>query len=567
MAKHQTLGKQPLLLTWAWAMPMLIVMCWPLVLGPSLTVVPFAAGLLAAALVGMVFRPTLPLASLGWLALVVVVAWLSGGSDMGYLAGLLAAAAACGVLLGMGHGAFNRPQITQAFVGALVLAMAWHVAVAWLQWFDLERAFHPLANMNHTSRPYGNLRQPNHLASFALMGLVGVWWRHQRGLDARSVTVLLALLACSGIALSGSRTGLLATVAVSAGLVLLLRRPGRFVWCVFFVAPLWVILIAWGVTQLPLAAGVDSEALMARGSSSLSVRFAYWAEAWELALRHPLLGVGWGELGRARFELLPPQQGLQNTINAHNLVLHLLAELGFLGATAVLAPVARLLWRRHPWRRVQVPGNQSARDTSDLTWAWLVLVVAALHSLSEYPLWYMPFLIPTAYAFGLLLASAPDPRGGRLSGRAMASGAAALLACTVLALVDYAHVSTAFGPSGRSLDEPARAWAVQDTVLFQRYADRALLERVPATASNLPQVLAATSRLLSGGPNTLLLWVRLSALCEAGRKAEAGALDARFKALYPVGHARFVSMKNPVERVQCGLQNGAQQPLKISTHQ
>jgi hypothetical protein len=69
------------LLTWAWTLPTLVVFCWPWVLGPSLTVVPFAVGLLAVALAGMVLRPAMPLAPLGWLAAVVGVAWLSGGGD------------------------------------------------------------------------------------------------------------------------------------------------------------------------------------------------------------------------------------------------------------------------------------------------------------------------------------------------------------------------------------------------------------------------------------------------------------------------------------------------------
>ncbi|MFW2356738.1 PglL family O-oligosaccharyltransferase [Hydrogenophaga sp.] len=537
---------------------MLLVFCWPWVLGPSLTVVPFAAGLLAAAIAGLVLRPVMPVAPLAWFVGVVGVAWLSGGSDRLSLVGLLAAAAACAVLLAIGRLASTRRAITQAFMAALVLAMVWHVAVAWLQFFDLERAFEPLANLNPTSRPYGNLRQSNHLASFALLGLLAAWWRHREGLDARSVTAVLAALAYSGVALSGSRTGLLCAVAVSAGMVLLLRRPSRLEWWVFVAGPLWVALIALVLPWLPVAGGMGSEASLTRGGASVSARIAYWAEAWELALRHPLRGVGWGELGRARFEQLAPQPGLQNTVNAHNLVLHLLAEVGFLGTTIILAPVAWLLWSRRPWHAAINPtatrGNTTPDpELADTAWAWLALAVVGLHSLTEYPLWYMPFLLPTAFAFGLIVGGGASRPVRNLPARALAVGVMALLACTVLALVDYAKVSTAFGPSGRSLEDPARALAVQRTVLFRHYADRALLERVPATPENTPQVLAATARLLGGGPSTLLLWVRLSVLCEVGRNAEAWILATRFKALFPEAYAKFHALKDPAALARCGL--------------
>lgn len=543
-------------LTWGWAMPMLLVFCWPWVLGPSLTVVPFAAGLLAAALAALVLRPTMPVAPLAWFAAVVGVAWLSGGGDRLALVGLLGAAAACAVLLGIGHMARARRAVTQAFMAALVLAMVWHAAVAWLQFFDLERAFHPLANLNPTSRPYGNLRQPNHLASFALLGLLAVWWRHRQGLDARSVTAVLAALAYSGVALSASRTGLLSALAVAAGLVWLVRRPSRLEWWVFVAGPLWVALIASALPWLPVSGDMEAQSVMTREGSAFSVRLVYWAEAWELALRNPLRGVGWGELGRARFEQLPLQPGLENTVNAHNLVLQLLAEVGFLGSTLVLAPVARLLLSR--WPRRTPPTHSPAQIATanpaltDTAWAWLALAVVGLHSLVEYPLWYVPFLLPTAFAVGLLMGGASAP-ARHLPALATTVGALALLACTVLALVDYAKVSTGFGPAGRSLEDPDAAQAVQDTVLFRRYADRALLDRVPATPENTSQVLAATSRLLQRGPNTLLLWVRLSALCETGRNAEAWTLATRFKALYPEAHARLQTLKGPSAWARCGL--------------
>jgi len=95
--------------------------------------------------------------------------------------------------------------------------------------------------------------------------------------------------------------------------------------------------------------------------------------------------------------------------------------------------------------------------------------------------------------------------------------------------------------------------AIQDTVLFRHYADRAWLERIPMTPERVPQTLAATERLLTSGPNTLLLWVRLAALCESQQHAEAQSLAQRFATLYPEAHARYARLKGPAALQRCGI--------------
>lgn len=526
-------------MVWAWALPLWVTFCWPWAPGPSHTTVPFAVGLLAVALAGVALRPALPLAALAWFATALAVAWLSGGGTAA-MTGLLAAAAAGGLAFGVGRAAFSQRGLTQALMSALVLAMVFNVAACWIQFFNFERAFDPLVNYS-TGRPFGNLRQPNHLASFALMGLLAVWWRHLRRLDAHSVTATLAALAYSGVALSGSRTGLLSTAAVAVVLLLLRGRASRFEWCVFVAGPLWTGLM---VLALPSIGGEAQTAVTRTGSAWWSHRLAYGREAWELALRHPLLGVGWGELGRARFEQLPPNPGLPNTENAHNLLLHLLAELGFAGAAVVLLPVASVLANQLSSRAAA----SGSAEASDRTWAWLLLTVVGLHSMVEFPLWYLPFLVPTAFAVGLLTGRMPSATGRTLPGLGVALLAGALLLCTVLVLVDYSRASKAYELAGASAARP-----LKQSLLFERIADRALVEQAMLAGGDNAALLAATARLLSNGPNPLILHVRLAALCGAGRQAEAWVLAKRFKALFPSEHAQFMARANPSAIANCGL--------------
>lgn len=536
---------------WVWVLVLLVVFCWPKTYGPSVNVVPFAVGLFAVALAGLLFRPTIPTVPAAWLVMLVALAWWGPGTELLSKTGLLAAAAATAILISLGCSAAQQRHTLRALVDAILFAMVFHVAASWLQFFDVEHTLYPLVNLNPTIRPFGNFRQPNHLGTFSVLGLLAAWWRYRRGLDTAPATAVLALLACSGVVLSGSRTALVELVAVSICLLLWFRHGNAFERAVFVAAPLWVWLMTLGLQALLVMGTGDFQAVVERESSSLNLRVRYALDAWQLALKHPWWGVGWGELGRARFTELQGQNLQENTLNAHNLLLHLAAELGLLGATLVLVPALAMFWRLRPW--VSQRTTHPTEDRTDAHWAWLVLVALATHSLTEYPLWYMPFLLPAAFAVGLLMGQRP-PRQQRMLPQIVAPVLASTLALgTTLALLDYAHVCTAYTPQGQSLADPQKALDIQGTVLFQHYADRALLERVPLTPERVPEVLALTDRMMSRGPNNLLLWVRLNALCAAGQHTEGRLLASRFQAVSPGAYAQYRRMQGVDALRRCGL--------------
>ena len=75
-----------------------------------------------------------------------------------------------------------------------------------------------------------------------------------------------------------------------------------------------------------------------------------------------------------------------------------------------------------------------------------MVVMAATHSLLEYPLWYSYFLLPAAFAFGLCLER-PDPRDQALAAadrgtvtRPLVLAPMLLILAATLALCDYMRV-------------------------------------------------------------------------------------------------------------------------------
>ena len=70
--------------------------------------------------------------------------------------------------------------------GAVDVARAWWLAagisacIALLQYFDLEAPFFPLVNTAEPGRAFGNLRQPNQLATLLMIGALAVVWLHRQ---------------------------------------------------------------------------------------------------------------------------------------------------------------------------------------------------------------------------------------------------------------------------------------------------------------------------------------------------------------------------------------------------
>ncbi len=92
-------------------------------------------------------------------------------------------------------------------------------------------------------------------------------------------------------------------------------------------------------------------------------RLAHWAAAWRMFLAHPLTGVGAGNYAIAYAAYAVPRWPLALG-HAHNLALHLLAELGIGGLLCYLAIVATSIWLLlHTWQRAvaaaQPPTPQS----------------------------------------------------------------------------------------------------------------------------------------------------------------------------------------------------------------
>ena len=489
-----------------------------------------AAGRSAALLValGLVAAAALLSSAVGGLP------WAIGVPAAGLLL-IAMALALCGAALRPG------PALWAAFFGAWVAAGVCNSLVAVVQVFFPDFADgNWIALSGAPGRAVGNMRQPNHLATLLLWSAVAVVALVESGALARTAArraaaVALMALAILGVTLSGSRTGLVGIVVLAlwGGLD---RHLSRFARGLLLAAPL-LCAASWGLTALWASIhnteAIGAAARLGEGAAAAG-RWGIWSDAVALIRAQPWLGVGFGEFNFAW--TLTPSPGRPGEFfdHTHNLPLQLAAELGLPLATLVLGLLATALWQA--WRRTRAA---PAATGSALRATFVMVLLMALHSQLEYPLWYAHFLLPTALAWGLCLGA-----GGREAvSDAAASDAArwpivvglvvALSALAVLA--DFRRVVVIFSPpaAARSLEE--RIADGQRSWFFAHHADYA----AATTADPAADAMAAFKRAPHHLLDTRLMTAWAQALAQSGDVDRARHVAARLREFRNPGSDEF----------------------------
>ncbi|UUX96285.1 Wzy polymerase domain-containing protein [Aquabacterium sp. J223] len=241
------------------------------------------------------------------------------------------------------------------------------------------------------------------MATLLLWAAVALVFATERRWVARALGAgLLSVLVFADL-MTASRTGAIG-MALLCAWGAIDHRLASFTRRLLLASPLlygaeWLLMRWWSTaTAAPFMA---ADRLQTEGLSSS--RYAIWSNTLDLIAQQPWTGVGWGRFNFA-WSLTPfPGRPPELFDHAHNLPLHLMAELGIpLGGAITLG----LLWSM--WRAFRRSWAVAGEDGIAYRAAFMMLVMVGLHSLLEYPLWYLYFLLPTAWLLGLCLG-APVP--------------------------------------------------------------------------------------------------------------------------------------------------------------
>jgi O-antigen ligase len=309
-------------------------------------------------------------------------AWVSTA----YLTGFVVA-----LLIGARWELINPSQLENGLFLAVGIASVLSVGFQLHQWLGLS-GFDLVVMKLEGNRPYANLGQPNQLGTLLLWGLLACAW----GVISRKIRISFAVLLASfflfGIALTQSRTAWIGFAIIliaawwwrklwpSRHMALILGGlTGYFVLCNWVLSWLGGVL---GVQQLPLLVGRFSG----------EIRPIAWKLFLEAIWQHPWFGYGFTEVAHAQLGLSLEYPGLGGAFGqAHNFVLDLLLWCGLPIGLSICIGLCY-------WFVKCVQSVKNGRDAISIA----VIAVVGNHAMTELPLHYAYFLLPTGLLIGVL---------------------------------------------------------------------------------------------------------------------------------------------------------------------
>ena len=252
---------------------------------------------------------------------------------------------------------------------------------------------------------YGALSQTNHFADFVSLAIASLIYLYVKGRFSKSFFYLILVLFMAMLSFSGSRSAWLYLTALTVLMTIWQANIKELVneindidtlrsLC-FLLIPLFIIVqlfihfvIPNEFVKLPTERLLDGVT-----TRTASMRLQFWYDSLRIFFHSPWLGVGAGKLFTNTFLLLDTSTSLASKRvfeHAHNLFLHLLAEMG-IGAFLIVL-IGLFSWvKAFKWR-----------DINFETW-WVIslLSILGIHSMLEYPLWFSFFLGVTAILLGM----------------------------------------------------------------------------------------------------------------------------------------------------------------------
>ncbi|HEU0188907.1 MAG TPA: Wzy polymerase domain-containing protein [Gallionella sp.] len=436
---------------------------------------------------------------------------------------------------------FGKVRLAQALAIFLLIGAELSAFIGVLQHYLWHTFLDKVIVSKISSAVYGNLAQPNHFANYIALGLVSLGLLYQQKRIRAGYVVVLAAPLLFVMTLSGSRSSWL-YLLMMCGLAWLWARRDAALRPLLLYSTL--LIAGFGamhlVVQLPFMAGagssIDTMQRLFGEDASGGIRLYLWREAGLMFTQSPWLGVGFGQFAWHHFQLLPELQqgnimGLYN--NAHNLVFQLAAEAGIAGLLALFVSMGVWLY-----------GLRRATPDAAYWWGYAALGVLSIHSLLEYPLWYIYFVAVAAILLGALDETRYRLKlhiTGRLSVAVVLLSGLVVLIQLNHGYRDLQHTLAIYPGSREDYDAVARIRdglvKAQSSMLLSPYAELPLSSQIVVNDKQLEEKLALNTRVMRFMPTDTVVYRQVMLLAQDNRQEQAKSILEQAIWSYPSGFA------------------------------
>ncbi|MDC4799032.1 Wzy polymerase domain-containing protein [Acinetobacter baumannii] len=301
----------------------------------------------------------------------------------------------------------KRDQIFSGFSLLVIITSLFTSLIAIFQWLNIEShliyTLHLIGN-----RPYGNFGQPNNMATFLIIGLLGCLYLYEKN----KVTVWLllpsALIILFTIALSQSRTSwivfpflLIYWIVKQFGKQKRFRFVQGLLWCLafFLIAGLILPYITQFIEFSTNTEITETSSFVARAGSGHE-RIGMWIQILHAIAQQPWLGYGWSQTSVAVVDSI--QYGTVHVWfnSAHNVLLDIIIWNGIpIGIVIIAYFTCWFLWL-----------NQQAKETISII-AIMMVCTVLIHAMLEFPQRYAYFLLTCGFLLGIIQAQTPVLKG------------------------------------------------------------------------------------------------------------------------------------------------------------
>lgn len=262
--------------------------------------------------------------------------------------------------------------------------------IAIAQWFNIEMSIDWV--MFARSRPFANMAQPNHLATFLLLSLMSCLYFYENRRFNSIALLLSTLLLLSIIGLTQSRTAWVSLLFIYVYLAISYKK--NIIKLSFKKQSLFLAYFTASAILLPifkkLLLKLDTVTVVERASSGYE-RIQIWQQAIEAISIKPLWGYGWNQGSFAQYETLQTGYVSRYLTSFHNIFLDIILWCGIpIGLTIIIICVYMVI----KCLIKSITSSQVCLVTS--------ILAILIHALFEFPLSYAYFLLPLGFMLGAL---------------------------------------------------------------------------------------------------------------------------------------------------------------------